>query len=80
MRIERILTVLAVVAAALFLLGATGGGRYHVESIPLGGTMGSVRIDTGTGEVCFYGVIPDRYAPLADSDKPPTGGQIACYK
>jgi hypothetical protein len=70
---------LAIIIAALLLVGATVGGGYQLEAFQLGNNkMGAVRLDQSSGEICFFGVIPDVHAP--DAEKEPPAGKIVCLK
>jgi len=77
MKFAKYAFALAIVVAALLVLGATGGGRYQLEAFELGNNkMGAVRLDQSSGEICFFGVIPNVHAPEADVETP--AGKIVC--
>ena len=77
MKFAQYVFALAIVVAALLLLGATGGERYQLEAFQLGNNkMGAVRLDQSSGEICFFGVIPNVHAPDAETEPP--AGKIIC--
>jgi hypothetical protein len=64
MSTTRLAVFIALALAALFLLGANSGTRYSIEGFPMGKhTIGAVRIDQSTGEVCFFGARAEMYLP-----------------
>ena len=80
MTMPRLAVLLAFLLAVVFLLGANGGTRYELDGFPMGKqTMGAVRLDTTTGEVCFLAARAEMYLPGGVIEET-NADNLACVK